>query len=166
MFKSSFSIAVWFVLFSVILKMIVFVMALQFTKIDLFMSIGYVFFLMTAIFIAIRNHKIQYGGNSTFGEDFKAVMKVTAFYALLMSVFLYAYYTFIDPDYFTIMLQQKVAEAEASGNTNIEQISKAGENVLSPYFQSTASLVIFMLVGGFYSLLITFLVRKIKGFGH
>ncbi len=166
MFKSSFSIAVWFVLLSVILKMIVFVMALQFTKVDLFMSLGYVFFLMTAIFIAIRRHKIQFGSSSTFGEDFKAGMKVTAFYAILMSVFLYAYYTYIDPDYFTIMLQQKVAEAEVAGNTNIEQIKQAGQNVLSPYFQSTASLVIFMLVGGAYSLLITYLVRKMKGFGH
>src|SRR5690606_24675287 len=142
----------------------VFVSGRQFTEIDLYLSLGYVFLLMTAIFLSIRNHKLHFGSGSTFSEDFKAGMKVTAIYAILMSVFLYCYYTFIDPNYFTIMLQQKVAEAMEAGNTNIKEIEKAGEFVLTAYFQSTVSLVAFLMAGGLYSLLIAFLVRKVKGF--
>ena len=166
MTKTVFSTAVWFTVFSVLLKMIIFFSEQQFTDFDLYLGLGYVFLLMTAIFITIRNHKLKVGGTSAFVDDFKAGMKVTALYAILMSAFIYSYYTFIDPDYFTIMLQQKVAEAEAAGNTNIEEVQKAGEFVLSPYFQSTVSLVIFLIIGGFYSALITFFVRKMKGFGH
>lgn len=166
MTKTVFSTAVWFTVFSIILKMVVFLTGQQFTDFDLYLGLGYVFLLMTAIFITIRNHKLKVGGTSSFVDDIKAGMKVTALYAILMSAFLYAYYTLIDPDYFTIMLQQKVAEAEVAGNTNIEEVKKAGEFVLSPYFQSTVSLVIFMIVGVFYSSLITFFVRKMRGFGH
>lgn len=166
MTKTVFSTAIWFTLFSIILKMVVFITGQQFTNFDLYLGLGYVFLLMTAIFITIRNHKMKVGGTSSFIDDIKAGMKVAALYAIFMSAFLYAYYTLIDPDYFTIMLQQKVAEAEANGNTNLKEVKKAGEFVLSPYFQSTVTLVIFMIVGIIYSSMITFFVRKMKGFGH
>lgn len=166
MTKTVFSTAVWFTLFSIIMKMVIFITGQQFTNFDLYLGVGYVFLLMTAIFITIRNHKLKVGATSAFVDDIKAGMKVTALYAIFMSAFLYAYYTLIDPDYFTIMLQQKVAQAEAAGNTNLDQVQNAGEFVLSPYFQSTVTLVIFMIIGVFYSSLITFFVRKMKGFGH
>ena len=56
--------------------------------------------------------------------------------------------------------------AEISEQINIEQVRQTGEFVLSAFFQSTITLIGFIILGSFYSSLIAFFLRKIKGFGN
>ena len=88
-------------------------------------------------------------------------------YALGMSAFLYTYYAIIDPTYFDAqlsMVDESTMGTVAEKAENLENYKKQREFVTSPYFNSTISLVGFLILGSFYSALIAYLVRKFSGF--
>lgn len=163
--KTPFSIAVWAVLASVIVKMLVFISNNQFTQIGRYSIFINIFIIMIAVFLGIREYKRQMGNRSTYLEDFKHGMKTAAWFAILLSIFVYCYYSFIDTEYFPQLLQQRLELAE-SQNFDVEKARETGEIFLSPFFQTTITLMGFILLGAFYSALIAFFVRKMKGFGH
>lgn len=163
--KTPFSIAIWAVLASVLVKMLVFISHNQFTKIGTYAIFLNIFFIMIAVFLSIREYKKEFRSTSSYFEDFKIGMKATAWYAILLSVFVYCYYSFIDASYFSTLLESRMELARESG-VDLEQARATGEVVLNPFFQSTITLVGFLLLGAFYSALISFFMRKMKGFGH
>ncbi len=164
-FRTPFSIAVWMVLISILLKMGVFLTSNQFTEYGQVAVFGNIFFLLTGIFLGIRLHKRVKLSTSSFIDDFKAGMKVAAYYAILMAAFVFIYYSFIDYSYFDLKLAKQI-EVATEQEMNIEQVKQTGEFVLSPFFQTTISLIGFILLGSFYSAILTFLMRKVPGFGH
>ena len=163
--KSFFSIALWMVGLSVLLKLLVFFTGSQFDAFGRFAIFGNIFFLLFGIFLGLRLHKQKVLSASTFIDDFKAGMNVAAYYAILMSAFVYLYYTFIDPDYFDIRLAKQLDIAKENG-MNLAEVKKTGAFFLSPFFQTTISLLGFLLLGSFYAAILSFLMRKMKGFGH
>lgn len=150
---------------SVFLKMLVYAMNWQQTNYEKVYFFLNIFILMTGIFFGIRNFKKKETAPSNFMQDVKAGMKVAGLYAIFLSIFIFIYYKIIDPTYFSVRLQEQLNLAQAN-NLNIEQIKKTGEFVLSPFFQSTFTLVAFIILGSFYSSLVTFFLRKIKGFAN
>lgn len=160
--KSTFSIAVWMMVVSVLLKMITYVNEWQFTDYERVAIFGNVFVLMTGVFLGIRLFKSKAVDITTFFDDFKAGMRTAAMYAILMTAFVYTYYSIIDPTYFDIKLKNQLVIA-SENEMDLEQVKKTGEFVLSPFFQSTITLIGFLLLGSFYSGIITFLVRKMRG---
>lgn len=160
--KSTFSIAVWMMVVSVLLKMITYVNEWQFTDYERVAIFGNVFVLMTGVFLGIRHFKRKAVDKTTFFDDFKAGMRTAAMYAILMTAFVYTYYSIIDPTYFDIKLKNQLVIA-SENEMDLEQVKKTGEFVLSPFFQSTITLIGFLLLGSFYSGIITFLVRKMRG---
>lgn len=166
--KTPLSIAVWMVLISIVLKLFVFLTSNQFTDVGQIAVFGNIFFLLTGIFLGIRLFKkaqLQKTKGSTFIDDFKAGMKVAALYSVLMAGFVFVYYSFIDPSYFDIKLAKQIEVAQ-SQDMNIEQVKATGEFILTPFFQTTITLIGFILLGSFYASILAFLMRKFSGFGH
>ncbi|MEQ8907564.1 MAG: DUF4199 domain-containing protein [Vicingaceae bacterium] len=162
--KSNISIVVWMMVVSVLLKLIVYSQAWQFTDYEKIAIFGNVFVLMTGVFLGIRLFKMQHKQTS-FPQDFKAGVRVAALYAIAMTAFVYTYYAIIDPTYFDIKLEKQVALAKESG-MNLEQVKETGKFVLSPFFQSTVTLIGFLLLGSFYAGILSFLMRKFPGFSR
>lgn len=160
--KSTFSIAVWMMVFSVLLKMITYANEWQFTDYERIAIFGNVFVLMTGVFLGIRLFKKNIVESTSFFDDFKAGMRTAAMYAIFMTAFVYLYYSTIDPTYFDLKLKNQLIVANENG-MDLEQVKKTGEFVLSPFFQSTITLIGFLLLGSFYAAIITFLIRMTKG---
>ena len=165
--KTHFSIVVWMLVVSIFMKMVIFAIHLQFTAYERVYFFGNLFVIMVGVFLGIRLFKSLNKEKTSFIADVKAGMKVVGIYAVLMSVFVYVYYSFIDPSYFDIKLADQISlatiHAEETGEKlSIKQIEDTGKFILSPYFQSTVTLILFLLLGTFYSSLITFFVRKVR----
>ena len=97
--------------------------------------------------------------------DVKAGIKVAGMYAVLMSLFVYLYYSFIDPSYFPLKIEEQMRLLEESGRASGDELVKSRETaqfILAPYFQSTVTLILYLLLGTFYSSIITFFVRKVR----
>jgi amino acid transporter len=146
---------------SVFLKMLIYSLDYQFSWYERVAVFGNVFVLMSGVFFGIRLFKRQQSGKTSFLQDLKAGMRITALYALFMTAFVYVYYNWIDASYFAEKLQNQLRLAEENG-MDLANVKRTGEFVLSPFFQSTVTLVGFLLLGSFYSAMITFLVRKFR----
>lgn len=162
--KNHFSIVVWMMVVSVFMKMTVYLANWQFTNYEKVYFFGNLFVMMVGIFFGIRLFKTLVQGKTTFLADIKIGMKVAGMYAVFMSLFVYIYYSYIDPSYFDIKLADQLKLAEAAGITgkDLQLRRETGEFVLSPYFQSTVTLILYLLLGTFYSSIITFFVRKVR----
>lgn len=163
--KTPFSIAVWTVLASIVVKMLVYLTNNQFTDIGRYAIFLNILFIMSAVFLSIREFKKSRGATSDYIEDFKIGMKAAAWYAILLSVFVYTYYSYIDSSYFPTLMESRMELAKEAG-VDVKQAKDTAVVVLNPFFQSTITLVGFLLMGAFYSALISYFVRKMKGFGH
>lgn len=162
--KTHFSIVVWMLAASMFLRMVIYFANWQFTGYENIYFLGNPLIMMTGIFMGIRLFKDISTEKTTFLADVKAGMKVAGMYAVLMAAFAYAYYSYIDPDYFTIKLNEQIELVKANGATN-QEIAKHRENgsfFLSAYFMSTVILIGFIILGTFYSSLLTFFIRKVR----
>ena len=162
--KSHFSIVIWMLAISMFMKMLIYVGRYQFTNYENIYFFGNTFIIMIGIFMGIRLFKAQMPSKTSFLADVKAGMKVAGMYAVFMSGFVYVYYNYIDPSYFEIKLanQMELLAANGAEKGALKKAKDTGEFVLSPYFQSTVTLILFILFGTFYSSIITFFVRKVR----
>jgi len=162
--KTHFSIVVWMLVASMSLRMLVFIQDWQFTKWEFIYFFGNPLIIMTGVFAGIRLFKKINESKTTFLADVKSGMKVVGMYAVLMSLFAYLYYSYIDQDYLINKLNSQIQTAIENG-ANEAQADKHKENgdfFLSAYFMSTITLVGFIILGTFYSSIITFFVRKVR----
>lgn len=166
LFKNKRSILASMLAISILFKMAVYFNGLQGETFDQIGRFANIFVLMTGVFFAIRLFKSQEEKPTAYLDDFKAGMRISALYALGMAAFLYLYYEFIDPQYFDLYMKgSESSDLELEG----EELEKAQETIAfakSAYFNSTISLIGFLILGSFYSALIAFLVRKFSGFRH
>ena len=162
--KTHFSIVVWMLVVSMSLRMLIFIQHWQFTSWDYLYFFGNPFIMMTGIFLGIRLFKQLNESKTSFLADLKAGMKVAGMYAVLMAAFAYLYYSFIDSEYLIMKLESQIQTVIKNG-ANQGDVLKHRENgrfFLSAYFMSTITLVGFIILGTFYSSLITFFVRKVR----
>ena len=162
--KTHFSIVVWMLVVSMSLRMLIFIQHWQFTSWEYLYFFGNPFIMMTGIFLGIRLFKQLNESKTSFLADLKAGMKVAGMYAVLMAAFAYLYYSFIDSEYLIMKLESQIQIVIKNG-ANQGDVLKHRENgrfFLSAYFMSTITLVGFIILGTFYSSLITFFVRKVR----
>jgi len=162
--KTHFSIVVWMLVVSMSLRMLVFIQNWQFTKWEYFYFFGNPLVMMTGIFVSIRLFKQLSKSKTSFIADVKCGMKVAGMYSVLMALFAYLYYSYIDSDYLISKLNSQIQTAIENGATesNVIKHRENGDFFLSAYFMSTVTLVGFIILGTFYSSLITFFVRKVR----
>lgn len=150
---------------SIFMKMTIFAANLQFTGYERIYFFGNLFVIMIGVFLGIRLFKNISPDKTGFLADVKAGIKVAGMYAVLMSLFVYLYYSFIDSSYFPLKIEEQMRLLEESGRATGDELVKSRETaqfILAPYFQSTVTLILYLLLGTFYSSLITFFVRKVR----
>ena len=149
---------------SLSLRMLIFIQHWQFTKWEYIYFFGNPLVMMTGVFMGIRLFKQLSVSKTSFIADLKSGMKVVGIYSVLMALFAYLYYSFIDSEYLITKLNSQIQTAIENGATesNVIKHQETGEFFLSAYFMSTVTLVGFIILGTFYSSLITFFVRKIR----
>lgn len=162
--KTHFSIVVWMLVVSMSLRMLIFIQHWQFTKWEYIYFFGNPLVMMTGIFMGIRLFKQLSQTKTTFLADVKSGMKVAGMYSVLMAAFAYLYYSYIDGEYLITKLNTQIQTAIENGATasNVTKHQENGDFFLSAYFMSTVTLVGFIILGTFYSSLITFFVRKVR----
>jgi len=164
LFKNRRSILASMLAISISFKLAVYFNGLQSTTFDNVGRFANIFILMTGVFFAIRLFKGQSEKATAYLDDFKSGMRIAALYAICMAAFLYAYYEFIDPNYFG---ELKLTKENLEQSVEMQKKIKEGaEFVRSAYFNSTISLIGFLVLGSFYSAIIAYLVRKFSGFNH
>lgn len=133
----------------------------------------YLFLLLVSIFISLSETKSkEQTGPTTYFMDLKSAIQNVAYFTILITLFTYIYYQFIDTDFMINKISERMsmaAEMELSPDNNprgytkeefIENEQEISEIIFSPYTHSTITLMAFTLVGIIYSTVITWLVRK------
>lgn len=166
--KHAFSLAVWMTLASVVAKLILFKLDLDLQKNAMYSAFFNLLVISVGTFFAVRQFKIRAARPTKFQEDVKAGMRTAALYALLMTIFVFVYYSYIDAGFFTKMIESRLAAAriavEQGQEIDLEKTREFGEFIFSPKTHSTITLFGFLVAGAIYSLLITVFMRKFPGF--
>jgi cation transport ATPase len=166
--KSSFTIAVWMTLASIVAKLTMFsfdVVAQRTVMVSAFINL---LVILVGTFFGVRQFKINAGERTGFKEDVKAGMRVGAIYALLMSVFVYFYYSNIDTTFFAEMIQNRMEmaqrAADAGTEVDMENVRQLGTFIFSARTHATITLFAFLLSSALYALMVSFFMRRLPGF--
>jgi hypothetical protein len=175
MFKNPFQVAVTFALVALILKLVLMFAGMQHDSTP-YITYAYMLLILIAIFFGIRSNKLMYEGPTSFGQDFRTGARTASFFALLVGVITYVYYTQIDPDFFPSKIAKSVAEysnnipglIEERGLEDAKQFFKdkivALEVIYSPISQTTYTLFGLVFLGLFHSAVFALLMKKFPGF--
>lgn len=122
---------------------------------DMGVRFAYLLFFLIALVLGVSTWKRQ-TPRSAFTEDVKTGMKITSVYGLLLALFTWIYYKWINPAYF----EDKIKEAiDAAPEESLEQIQQTVELIFSASTHSTITLFGTIVIGFFYVLVITLLLR-------
>lgn len=170
--KSPLIVAVFFALIYIIIKLVVFNLG---KSVELFIPlilVNIMLILLAALFglrAWKKSHKSQ-GDN--FLEDLKCTMRNISVYALVVTAFVYVYYSAIDTDFrqklqdrqFAEITQEDFKEMQKNDpdmlkHKTLDDYKKLKKNEMelftSPFMTSTLTLMGLILIGFFYSLLIS-----------
>lgn len=123
-------------------------------------------FMLIGIFLGVEELRNQSPNKKiVFINGFKTAMSIAALHTVLYSLFLYAYYAYIDTTFFVEMIEARVSEFRMAGNSeaDIEGFRQSAEVILSPMVQSTFTLVGLLVLSAFYSGVVAKLVEKKHG---
>lgn len=170
--KSPLSVALIFALLYIIIKLVVFNLG---KSVELFvpMILVNIMLILLAALFGLRawkkSHKNETDG---FLEDFKCTMRNVSLYALIISGFVYIYYSSIDKDFKEKLAERQFAEItqedfkemqkkdpDMLNGKTLDDYKKLKKNEMklftSPFMTTTMTLMGLMLIGFFYSLLIS-----------
>ncbi len=153
-----FNIGLLFAVAGIAVKYIVFQASLPFE----YGIYAYFLFILFALFFGMRK-AMEVEGYHGFGRLIKNGMKVASIYAVVVSIFTYIYYRFIDASFFTARIAERVLAAKEQGMTEeqIEIIRSESSIVFSASTQSSLTLLGFMFAGLVYSLIWGFIFARI-----
>jgi len=194
MLKSSLSVAVYAALAALVLKLSVFAMDAQHGGMERYIFMIYMLIMLVAVFFGIRQFKIKSEATTTYQQDFKAGLSVATYFAIIVGVFTYYYYSRIDPDFFEIkfaenikpfeedVMQKAIAYKEAMTKDlpaeKMQEIVAAKDEAINQYKkfysgfhiffnptqQFTLTLMWLMFLGLIYSAMTAFFIRKFPGY--
>lgn len=175
MFKNPFQVAVTFALVALIVKLVLMYLGIQHDSTP-YITYAYMLIILCAIFFGIRSNKIMYEGVTSFGQDFRTGARTASFFAILVGLITYFYYTKIDPDFFPIKIAKSLEEystnipdlVKEKGLINAKQFFKdkivALQVIYSSLSQSTYTLFGLVFLGLFHSAVFAVLMKKFPGF--
>ncbi|MBT6440224.1 MAG: DUF4199 domain-containing protein [Flavobacteriales bacterium] len=135
-------------------------------------GMSYLLSIMMACFFSLYTIRRSHSVNSKYINDYKYGMKSVAITALIISVFTYGFYEYIDPEYFPNRISTVIEKAEAVDPSTIKSpIDLTKEDIIKNQTRnakfmynsanhSVISLFLFLLLGAIYSTFVTWLVRK------
>ena len=123
--------------------------------------------ILVGSFFAVRMFKIN-NPASTLKLEVQAGMKTTTTFALMLSLFVLVYYSYIDTHYFPQMIDARVELARSAmpenPNIDLENVRKTGEMMFSPSTHATITLFGLTVTGAIYCFFIALLMRRLPGF--
>lgn len=163
--KKPLNIAITFFLLALIVKLLIYTLHLQHTFIDENIAFLYLLLLLLCAFFGIRNNKLRKLPKATIvREDIKVGMRTTAYFSILLALFVYVYYAYIDPHYFESEIHHRLVTAYDAfadqGMSRDEIKEKLVKYVLDmkviykPSIRAWATLILLTFMSFFDSLLI------------
>ena len=144
-------------------RMLVFMLGLEMT----WSTQLYFLFLLLAIFFGVREY-FRANVSSNFVQLFKYGAQIGALFSLLVSVFTYIFYRFIDVFFFQEMIDERMANinnAEATAQ-QIENYRSNLEMVFNANTQSMVTLISFVMLGLTYSAIVSVILSKVPFFAR
>jgi hypothetical protein len=144
---------------------IVYTLVLYFLDMTTNKSLGYVFFiiLFVVLFFLVKSYRDNYmHGMITFGQAFGAGVIICIYYAVIMAVFSYILYAFID----TGLINKLIAMSEETGlkkGLSQEQVDlsmKVTRKIMTPTFLAIMGIISNVFFGAIMSLIISIFVKK------
>ncbi|GAB5539454.1 MAG: hypothetical protein Salg2KO_15570 [Salibacteraceae bacterium] len=126
---------------------------------DNYVRLYYLFAFLVALFFGLRSYKKSFL-NSDFTHDVKTGMKITSIFALIVALFTWVYYRWINPSYFEQRIEEAIAQAPAE---SVEAITSNVELIFNPFTHSTITLFGMMVIGFFYTLIVVLIMRAKPG---
>lgn len=127
----------------------------------------YFLYLLVAIFLGSREF-FNKNPQSTFGQLFKNGAQTGSVFTLLVTIFTFLFYRFIDVTFFDVIINSRLEEAVAAGYSE-EEVGKLKENlgfVFSPNTHSLATLIGFMILGFTYSAIVSVILSRVPFFSR
>lgn len=113
----------------------------------------------------MRAAKSANGNIQNLRENIHTGCKIAALNALIMSVFIYIYYSYIDTEYFPAKIKSTLLLMKENGYT-LEQMLEYSMNARLLFFApdkvATFTLFGYLLLGGFYAVISGFILRKLS----
>ncbi len=176
--KSPVSISLFFALTYVIIKLIVFNLG---KSVELFVPLILVniFLILLAILFGLRAWKKQQDkADDHFLDDFKCTMRNASVYALIISGFVFVYYSAIDTNFREQLAERQFADISKEdfkkmqkqdpdmlGNKTLDDYKKLKKNEMklftSPFMTTTITLMGLMLIGLFYSIIVVLMWPRV-----
>jgi Protein of unknown function (DUF4199) len=144
---------------------IVYTLVLYFLDMSTNKSLGYVFFLIqiVVLFFLVKSYRDNYmHGMITYGQALGAGVIICLIYAVIMAVFSYILYAFID----TGLIDKLIAISEEAGlkrgltQEQIDMSMKVTRKLMTPVFISIMAIISNMFFGTIFSLIIAIFVKK------
>lgn len=176
MFRNPLQTAIVFSILALLVKIIIYLLGVQHGDMERYIVFIYMFIVMLAVFVGIRQNKVYAEKATTFGEDFKVGARTASIFGLLVGVITYFYYNNIDITFFevkkspiidAVMEETKVKltnEGKAEAVKFLSNQLFALNTMLSPYYQAMVTFMGLTFLGLFDSLLLSFLMKKVPGF--
>jgi hypothetical protein len=178
MFKNPLQVAIIFAVISLLVKLSVFSLGMQHGHMEKYIWYIYMLILLIAVFFGIRSNKITNKGTTSVGQDFKTGARTASFYAILMAIITFLYYTQIDTDFFEIkkeeLFQQypeKISHALNEKKMNVTEIKEHlkadimnSSTIFSAQFHSMITLFGLVFIGLINSIVFAFMMKKFPGF--
>tara|TARA_B100000902_G_C27259427_1_gene889794 strand:- start:1131 stop:1628 length:498 start_codon:yes stop_codon:yes gene_type:complete len=139
----------------VIAKMIYFLFLPPNEAWDNYVRLFYLLAFLIALFFGLRSFKIR-ATRSDFTHDVKTGMKITSIFALIISIFTWIYYTWINPEYFANRISDALSQAPEE---SIEAIETNASFIFNAFTHSTITLLSMMVIGFFYTLIMVLIMR-------
>jgi hypothetical protein len=114
------------------------------------------------IVLTLREVKSLNGGYLGFGEGFKNGLLMMAVVALIMSLFTYVYFTYINPDFVDFVSERAREEMENRdlSDAEIEKAMDVAQMFMSVNFMTIMALVGNVVIGAIFSLIAAAIMKK------
>ena len=149
------NIAIIAALTGVIAKMTYFLTLAPKEAWDNYVRLFYLLAFLIALFFGLRSFKKR-ATRSDFTHDVKTGMKITSIFSLIISIFTWVYYKWIDPEYFANRISEAMSQAPEE---SIEAVETNVSFIFNAFTHSTITLFGMMVIGFFYTLIVVLIMR-------
>ena len=158
--KANLTNGVIFALIGIVYSLVIYFMDLSFNKVQ-----GWIFMVVQIIilYFLIKSYRDNYKfGYITYGQALGAGMIIFLYYAVIMALFTYILYTFIDPDLLDKQLAFTEEEMLKRGlpEAAVEAGMKVQQKIMRPAVMAPLSIFGSMIQGLIMSLIVAAFVRK------
>lgn len=133
----------------------------QFTKLGMYSFLISLLFMFPALYLAIKDKRDrEQGGVISLGTCIRTGMTASVVCAMLMGLFYYIYFRFIDHGVVPFYLKEAAAAAGSDPKYDPHEMETAIRSMFSPFRQATMAIIRYLVAGFLFSFICsTFLVR-------